>query len=180
MNTKNYAFIGLTGTNASGKGEAARFFKEAGFEYCSLSDLIREEVQQRGEAETRDNLIRIGNELRENYGPDVLARRILEKIGKKTVIDSIRNPHEIDTLRTQPDFILLAIDAPVESRYERSKFRGRNESVNTLEEFIAKEEEEITDNEKGQQLRNCMDMADALIMNDGSLDEFYAKLEKFL
>ena len=33
--------IGLTGKNASGKGEAAKFLESRGFHYHSLSDVLR-------------------------------------------------------------------------------------------------------------------------------------------
>ena len=64
----------MTGTNGSGKGEAAEYFKKKGYAYFSLSDLIREELQKSGKELTRDNLIEKGNELRDTYGPDILAQ----------------------------------------------------------------------------------------------------------
>ena len=177
---KKARLIGLTGTNGAGKGEVAAFFQKKGYAYFSLSDLIREELRKKGKELSRDNLIQMGNKLREKFGADVLARRIMEKVKGKAVIDSIRNPHEVSFLRKQPGFILLAIDAPVELRYERIRRRGRQESATTLQEFIAKEAEEMTHIEKGQQLKACMSLADFKILNDGSLDSLHNKLEKFL
>jgi len=175
---KGARLIGLTGTNGSGKGEAAAFFRDKGYAYFSLSDLIREELQKDGKEVTRDNLIRRGNELREEHGPDILARMVVNKVKGKAVIDSIRNPSEVEHLREQEEFILLAIDAPVELRYERVKKRGREESASTLQEFIKKEKEEMTDSEKGQQLHSCMKMADFVIINSGTLEDFRLKLEE--
>ncbi len=177
---KKVRLIGLTGTNGSGKGEAAAYFKKKGFAYFSLSDLIREKLQKEGKEVTRDNLIQRGNQLREKDGPDILARRVIEKVKDKAVIDSIRNPFEVEFLRNHGKFILLAIDAPVELRYERAKRRGREESASTLEEFIKKEKEEMTGSEKGQQLHSCMTMADLVIINDGTLEDFHLKLEETL
>lgn len=172
--------IGLTGTNSAGKGEAAAFFQNAGYAFLSLSDLIREEIRKKGIRLNRDNLIITGNKLRENHGADILARRIMTKVQGNTIIDSIRNSKEVEYLQRQPGFILLAIDAPVEIRYERAKKRGRDESSETLEEFIAKEAEEISNQENRQQLHQCMTMADHKIQNDSTLEAFYNKLEKFL
>jgi len=172
--------IGLTGTNGSGKGEAATYFKKRGYAYFSLSDVIRDALRNDGKEDTRDNLIEKGNELRKKYGPDILARLAMEKVQDKTVIDSIRNPSEVEYLRKEKEFILLAIDAPVELRYERVKRRGRQESASTLEEFIKKEKEEMTDSEKGQQLHSCMKMADFIIMNDGTLEDLHLKLEEIV
>ena len=172
--------IGLTGTNGSGKGEAAEFFKGHGFAYLSLSDLIREELRQKGQEISRDNLIKMGNHLRKTFGADILARRTMELVRGKTIIDSIRNPKEVEYLQKQKAFTLLAVDAPPEVRYNRVMDRGRDESVQTLEEFIAKEKEEMTESDKGQQLQKCMQMADYLVLNDGTLEEFHRKLEAFL
>ena len=64
--------IGLTGKNASGKGEVANYLKTKGFVYYSLSDVLREEATKRGLEHTRDNLINLGNELRKKYGANYL------------------------------------------------------------------------------------------------------------
>ncbi|NIM59592.1 MAG: AAA family ATPase [Candidatus Aminicenantes bacterium] len=177
---KEARLIGLTGTNSAGKGEVASFFEKKGYAYFSLSDLIREELRKIGKEVTRDNLIKKGNELREKGGHDILAKLVMKKVKDKSVIDSIRNPKEVEYLRTQKNFVLLAVDAPVELRYERAKKRGRAESASTLEEFIKKEAEEMTDLEKGQQLHNCMKMADFLVINDGSLKDLHRRLEELL
>ena len=175
---KDARIIGLTGTNGAGKGEVAAYLIGKGYAYFSLSDLVREELRKKEKEVSRSNLIKMGNEVREKFSPDILAKRVMKKVKDRAVIDSIRNPREVDYLRKQKDFILLAIDAPVELRYERARKRGRKESAATLEEFIKKEEEEMTDYEKGQQLLNCMKMADYTIINDGSLEDLYKKLEE--
>jgi dephospho-CoA kinase len=172
--------IGLTGTNGAGKGEVAAYFKTKGYAYFSLSDVIREELALRGEPPSRDNLIRTGNELRERFGPDVLARRTAEKVGAggRAVIDSVRNMTEVEFLRRQGGFVLLAIDAPVAVRFERTAARGRDESAADLEAFRAKEDLERRGGAAGQQLEACMAAADRLIVNDGTLPEFHRQLEE--
>ena len=45
---KEAMIIGLTGKNAAGKGEVARFLQDKGFYYHSLSDVLREELKKRG------------------------------------------------------------------------------------------------------------------------------------
>lgn len=174
------SLIGLTGTNGAGKGEVAEYFKKKGYRYFSLSDLIREELRRRRKKPTRNNLIELGNKLREKFGADVLARRVMKKVKGKAVIDSIRNPREVEYLRKKENFILLAVDAPAEMRYERVKKRGRDESASSLQEFIKKEEEEMAGGEIGQQLRQCLEMADRTIINDSSLKDLHRKLEELL
>jgi dephospho-CoA kinase len=172
--------IGLTGTNGAGKGEAAVFFVSRGYEYHSLSDVVRDALAAEGLEPSRDNLIRKGNALRREGGPDALARRILAKIRGRAVIDSIRNPSEIEFLRTQPGFVLLALEAPPELRFERVAKRGRNECAPDLPSFLRKEDEENGPDPGAQQLGRCMALADRVLVNDGTLDDLRRKLEEIL
>ncbi|MCX8160305.1 MAG: AAA family ATPase [Candidatus Saccharicenans sp.] len=174
----DFRLIGLTGTNGAGKGEVANFLMKKGYGYVSLSDVIREELRARGLEASRDQLIACGNELRERFGPDILARRAAARIQGPTVIDSIRNAAEVSFLRSLGDFILVAVDAPIEVRFERTRKRGRNESASTLEEFRLKEEQEKSTRDTGQQLEICLRLADLTIINDGSLEDLRKKLEE--
>ena len=79
------ALIGLTGTNGAGKGEIAAYLQTKGYACHSLSDILREELAARGLEAGRDNLIRIGNELRETFGADILARRTMDRVPGPTV-----------------------------------------------------------------------------------------------
>ena len=90
--------IGLTGLNAAGKGEVGNYLISKGYIYYSLSDAIRDELRKENVELTRENLINKGNELRTNFGPGILGKKTAEKItdNKNYVIDSIRNPKEVD------------------------------------------------------------------------------------
>lgn len=180
--TNRPPLIGLTGTNGAGKGEAAKYLASLGYASYSLSDILREELAARGEAATRDNLIRVGNELRARFGPDILALRTLKKLppGGRAVIDSIRNAREVAAFRRQPGFVLVAIDAPAEVRFARVRARGRNESAATLEEFLAKEDEERRGGEADQQLDACLALADIRIENTGTIQDLHRRLEEAL
>jgi len=175
-----YRLIGLTGPNGAGKGEAAVFFTARGYAHRSLSDIIREELRADGLPVDRDHLISRGNELRREGGADVLARLLLRRVTGRTVIDSIRNPAEVECFRREDGFILLAVDAPAPLRYERVLLRGRNESAATLEEFIRKEAEEMGTDPAAQQIHRCFEMADFVVSNDGTLDQLHRRLEAFL
>lgn len=176
--------IGLTGLNASGKGTVAEYLKEKGFKYYSLSDIVREYATEKGLDHSRENLIICGNELREKYGPSVLAKRIVQKLKKdrpsKAVIDSIRNISEIRELRTLEDFVLVCVQAPVEVRFERSKKRGRIGFETNLQDFIDVEQKENSDDPAKQQLFKCQKLADKIIANDGTVKDLKKKAEKIL
>jgi dCMP deaminase len=175
-----HRLVGLTGTNGAGKGEVAAYLLKKGYAYLSLSDEIREELRRKGEEITRDSLIARGNALRRRHGADILARRVMKKVRGRTVIDSIRNSREVAFLRKQKGFVLVAVDAPVELRYERALRRGRAESAATLEEFVAKEKLELAGGTSGQQLRRSLDLADVTIVNDGSLRALHRQIKERL
>ena len=78
--------IGLTGKNAAGKGEVAEYLKKKGFSYFSLSDILRDEAKKRNLEPTRENLIPLGNELREKFGPNFLAKKASENIKQNNMI----------------------------------------------------------------------------------------------
>jgi len=173
-----HRLVGLTGTNGAGKSEVAAYLMKKGYAYVSLSDEIRDELRRKGEEITRDSLIATGNALRRRYGADVLARRVMEKVKGRTVIDSIRNAREVAFLRQQKGFVLVAVEAPVELRFERARQRGRAESAGTLEEFVAKEKQEMQGGTSGQQIRHCLDLADVTIVNDGSLQALHRRIKE--
>jgi len=177
--------IGLTGENCAGKGTAAEYLMKRSFYYYSLSDAIREELVQAGEEITREGLIRKGNELREKFGAGVLAERILAKIkkdeGKNYVVDSFRNPGEVEAFRERKDFFLLYVTASAKVRFERMKGRKREGDPNTLEAFLKIEEAEAKNEEKTKQNTHATyAMAEKKVQNEADLKGFYLALDGVL
>ncbi len=169
--------IGLTGTNAAGKTTIARYLEKRGFAYSSLSDELRDILKFRGLEANRDNLVSIGNEMRQKYGKGYLAERILRRMDGDTVVDSIRNLGEVDALRKTNDFFLLSIDAPMEIRYHRAKERGRTGDGETLQDFMEKEAREMKGEKHVQQVEACMLESDFNIINASNLQTLYWQLE---
>ncbi|MBI1969813.1 AAA family ATPase [Candidatus Woesearchaeota archaeon] len=175
--------LGLTGPNGAGKGEVAKYLQEKGFTYYSCSDIIREECTKRGLEHSRENLIAVGSEVREKFGPAILAKRIMEKIKNKkgnVIVDSIRNPAEVVELKKLPNFILVMVDAPIKLRFERIKIRGRVENARTLEEFKALEDSEKSDDPAKPQLHKVFAMVDKKIINEGTMEALHQKIEHLL
>ena len=172
-----YHIIGLTGRNASGKGTVASFLMKSSFVYHSLSDILRNELKSKDLVESRENLIKIGNELRDEGGPGILADLMIPNLNslENHIVDSIRNPIEVNSLRREyPNhkFILIAVDATPETRYERLKQRNRFGDSSSWEQFLAQEklEESSTDPNK-QQLLSTIKKADFHIDNSGTILE---------
>jgi len=168
--------VGLTGPNASGKGEVAKFLAAHGFGVFSLSDVVREEATRHGLDHGRDSLIRIGVEMRARDGSGALARSVLPRLDRLAVVDSIRNPGEVEVLRTLPRFLLLGVDAPQPLRFQRSAQRGRPGDGATLEEFARKEDRENSGTEAGQQLLKTLALADLVVCNDETIEALHSKV----
>jgi dCMP deaminase len=174
--------IGLTGRNAAGKGEVARYLEKKSFYYYSLSDVIRDEIRSRGLPPTRELLIQIGNELRQRYGAEILAERVLAKIedDKHYIIDSIRNPSEVEAFRAAKHFRLVRIEAPPEVRFQRLLARGRESDPQTYEEFKELELREAEGDDTSQNLVKVELMADQTLTNDGPLEKLYPQIDQLL
>ncbi len=176
--------IGVTGTFCAGKDTFAEYLKSKGFEHVSLSDIIREEAVARNMGLTRENLRKLGNEMREKEGTDVLAKKALSKMndGKKYVITSIRNPLEVKHIASSKSFVLINIDAPIEERFKRMIARGRKESEPaTFEDFVAAENKEMNSMDKnGQSIQECIKMSKFSILNDSGKNDFYIRIDQIL
>ena len=178
--------IGLTGKNAAGKGTVARFLSQNNFDYHSLSDSLRDELRRLGKEETRENLIEIGNRLRKEGGPGVLADKMIPKLelDNNHIIDSIRNPFEVNSLReklSSNTFILISVDADARLRYDRLCSRRRIGDSDSWESFVNQEkQEENNDDPNKQQLSKTMNMADYNIDNSGSLEDLEKQVKIIL
>lgn len=175
--------IGLTGRNAAGKGEAARFLQTKGFYYHSLSDVIREEVKARQQQVSRENLIRVGRQLRARDGTGYLAQQILQRLepDRNYVVDSFRHPDEVRVFRVRPDFHLLAVQAEASVRFERMKQRQRENDPSTFEDFLRLEQQETASGEQaGQDLDGTERLADFTVSNNGPLEELHDQLRHLL
>jgi len=172
--------IGLTGANGAGKTAVCDYLKSRGFAVYSLSDEIRDELARLNRPASRENLIELGNDLRRRFGPAVLAERIQVRLlpGPNYVIDSIRNPSEVESLRRLDGFHLVHVDAPLEVRYERARLRNDARVPGSLDQFRAEEEREIeTADPATQQLLACFRLADERLANDGALDELHRRMD---
>ncbi|MBI5051553.1 AAA family ATPase [Candidatus Micrarchaeota archaeon] len=175
--------IGLTGENCAGKGTTAEYLQKKGFYYLSLSDVVREELTNLGIELTRENLIKKANEMREKWGAGILAERISTRFEKDRnyVVDSIRNPSEVEVFQRRKDFILLYVTAPPELRFDRMKRRNRENDPKTYEAFLIIEKAESENLEKSKQnILATTKMANKKIPNEGDLPYLYDQVDKVL
>jgi len=179
----NWIIIGLVGPIASGKGVIAEHLRIMDYTYQSLSDRVREETIRLGLESSRVNLQNVGNQLRKQYGPAVLAERtvkLLKSTKENTVIDSIRNPSELSYLRNNLKAIIIGVDAPEELRLKwyLDRARERGEDPATSKDFFTANLRDlgIGEDQSGQQVSACLAMADYIIHNTGSKQELCDQL----
>jgi dCMP deaminase len=175
--------LGVTGFFCSGKDTLAAYLEKKSFYHVSLSDIIREEIRRRGRRVSLRATIEVGNELRRQYGPQILAQRALARLDqyKNYVVSSIRHPAEVEMLRSRRDFALIFVDAPLRVRYQRSRGRARKGDFTTFEEFKQAEQEQRGGKDPtGQQLEPCRALADLRIRNNSTLESFHAKIDRTL
>jgi dephospho-CoA kinase len=174
--------IGISGTFASGKDTVADFLvKDFGFTHVSTGDMVRKAAQEKYGSIERPVLHKTATELRYENGAGALVLEALKE-KRPLVITGIRSLGEAKALK-QAGGVLLFVDAPIEMRYGRVKSRARdNETVLTLEEFRANEENEMYEgpNDEDFNIRGIGQIADVTVENTQALDEYialaYAKL----
>lgn len=178
--------IGLVGPIASGKGTVANILSEAGYKHISFSDLIREEIRNRGMEVSRETLNLVSNNLRENLGNDIWAKKTAEKIEKsgedKFVVDGARNPAEIKYLKQTLSINLIALTGDQRKRYELFTNRVENSQPMTFGEFKELDDKELngTSGQHSQRVGDCIEMADYVIENNGTIKELKTKVEEIL
>ncbi len=172
--------IGVTGPIASGKSVLAELLMAKGFLRLTLSEEVREEAKKRGLPIERRALQDLGNQLRKEFGKGYWAERLLIKMqpGKNYVIEGIRNPGEVETLRKLPSFILIGISAPVEDRLEWILARNKDSDPKTREGILAIDARDrgVGEGSEGQQSDACYALADFYILNNTTLEDLREKV----
>jgi dephospho-CoA kinase len=177
--------IGITGTLGAGKGTVVEYLIEKhNFTHFSVREFIAEVITAAGHDVNRDTLTHTANALREQHGPGYIIEELYKKASKTSencIIESIRTPGEITTLRKHKGFVLLAVDADIHIRYNRIVIRNSETDRIDLETFKSNEEREMHSKDPNRQnLSECIKNADYIIRNDGTIDELQQKTEEIL
>lgn len=175
--------IGITGTIGAGKGTVVEYLvSNKGFKHFSAREFLVEEIERRGLENNRDNMVLVANDLREKNGSafvaDELFKRALES-GQDCVIESLRTPGEVESLRKKGNFTLLAVDADPKIRYERILKRSTSTDNISFEKFLADEEREMASTDPNKQnLKKCIEMADFTIINNKDINFLNQQIEE--
>ena len=177
--------IGITGTLGAGKGTVVEYLvQEKGFVHFSVREYLSDVIKERGMEVNRDTMVITANDLRSKNGPGFIIEELYRKAAatqKNCIIESIRTPGEIEKLRKEKNFFLLAVDADIRIRYDRIKMRGSETDNVSFETFRQNEIREMhSDDPNKQNLSECIRQADFVLRNDGSMEQLKQKTEEIL
>jgi dephospho-CoA kinase len=172
--------IGVAGMPGAGKATLNEIAQRKGFTVVMMGDEIREETKRRGLEPTPENIGEIMLQLREEEGPAVVAKRCIPKIekarGNIVLVDGIRSLHEVEEFKRHfPNFVLVAVHSSPETRFQRLFRRRRSDDPKGWKTFLERDLRELNVG-----LGNAIAMADYLIVNEGTKEEFKMKIYEVL
>jgi dephospho-CoA kinase len=177
--------VGITGTIGAGKGTVVEYLMEKkGYAHYSVRGYLIREINRRGMAVNRDSMVLVANELRAAHSPAYIIEELYREAvtaGTDCVIESIRTPGEVESLRKVGNFTLLAVDADPEIRYARIFARGSETDKIDYQTFLDNEAREMNSIDPNHQnLRKCIIMADHVIHNNDTIKALFDHVESWL
>ncbi len=174
--------IGLTGEMASGKSTVAKYLQNKyGAVGYRFSNILRDALSRIHKENIRENLQTMSTMLRKTYGEDVLAKAMAGDAKNAqndiVVVDGVRRLGDIEHLKKLPGFKLVYMEADIKKCHERIAQREENvdDKGKTFEEF-----QKDRAREAERQIKELKKFADIVIDNDGSLEELYEQVDKFI
>ena len=177
--------IGITGTLGAGKGTMVEYLvQEKGFVHFSVRGFITEEINHQGLPVNRDSMVTVANKLRADHSPSYIIDQLYEQAmltGKNCIIESIRTPGEVQSLREKGNFVLFAVDADPMLRYQRIVLRNSETDNISYDVFLQNEKREmISDDPNKQNLRRCIQLADHVLTNNSTIRELIQQVSVIL
>ncbi|MFX1279995.1 MAG: AAA family ATPase [Promethearchaeota archaeon] len=165
--------IGLIGLPGSGKTTAIDAIKDLGT-VLSMGDVVRNEAKKREFSLNDENLGNIAKELREKYGPGIIAERCVEIIKHKKerviIVDGVRSFAEVKVFRKYWKFPIIAIVVSEKNRFKWLFERGRSDDPRTIDDLKERDSREIQFG-----LNEVIEKADFIIENCSSIEDLKEK-----
>ncbi len=174
--------IGITGPAGAGKDTSANYIADhLNILHVSGGDILRDMLTRAGLEPKKAAIGSFGVYVRAFYGADEIPRRVLEKAkGHEHVIYSgFRSPSEAQAVKERGGTILY-IDAPDTVRHTRIVERKREGDVVQKAILVSLDKQESNAGDiLNEDLGGVKTIANEIIVNDGTLEDLHAKLDKF-
>lgn len=172
--------IGLTGEMGSGKSTVARYLMEKyGASSHRFSVPLRDVLDRMHIEQKRENIGKLSTVLRQTFGEDLFAKIMFEDVKADDhaviVVDGVRRPSDIEHLRQFPEFKLVYLKAPLESRYDRIRHRTEN-SDDKNKPFDVFQQEQSQEAET--EIASLEQHADVVIPNNGTMQDLFDAVDK--
>lgn len=175
--------LGLTGQIGSGKGCICTYLEKAyGAEVFKFSTYLSRVLDMLALENSRDNLIRLSETLRQTFGENALEQAIARDAAQTSapiaVVDGIRRPSDfVQKLESLPEFRLMAVEADEPVRYERIANRGEktDEAALTWEQFLENQQRSTE-----RTVPETMKRATLRIQNNGTPEELEKELDALM
>lgn len=168
----------VTGMPGAGKDEFVKVAKKKGFLDVHMGDTVKSFASSKGIPVNDKDIGRFATGERSTYGMDIWAKRTGEKISEpdRTVVDGLRNIEELQYFRQNfSNVLVVAIYTNKEERLKRILRRSRPDDVRNEPELDNRDNREL-----GWGIGRTISLADKMIINDGTLEEFKEKVREFL
>ena len=180
------SIIGIIAEKGAGKGLFIKLTQKLLPQYqvssIRYSDIPREILAILNKEESRENVQILSTALRRAFGDDGIFNAPVKKRLQNTdadiiILDGVRKKEEAELVKGL-DGVLIYVVASPQARFERRKKETENtdEQGMSREQFQKQElaETEISIQEIGEK------MADAVLENNGTMEEFENKIQNFL
>ena len=168
----------ITGMPGSGKDEFIKVARTHGWKDYHMGDTVRKYARMNGINENDGSIGAFSNRERELYGMDIWARRLVEEIKEKNhvIVDGLRNIEEFSYFqKVSPNLVLVAIHTDRDERLKRIVRRQRPDDIREMDELVKRDERELS-----WGIGKAISLADYMIVNDSTLEEFKANVESLL
>ena len=170
--------IAIAAMPGAGKATASELARDRGMPVLLCGDVVREEASRRRLSPTPENLGSLMLKMRDEEGPDVMAKRLVPKINDTqsnvVVVEGLRGLDELELFREYFKVRLLAIHSSPDQRFQRLLRRRRSDDPKTQEEFHQRDRRELAVG-----IGSVIALADNLIVNDSTVEAFKLKLNRF-
>lgn len=168
----------VTGMPGAGKDEFIKVARTMGFADVHMGDTVRKYSRAHGIEQKDFSIGKFAGSERQAHGMDIWAVRTAESIKdpEKTIVDGLRNVEELDYFKNKFENVrVVAIYANHEDRLDRILKRDREDDVKNPTELNGRDERELS-----WGIGRVISLADYMIVNDGTLEEFRSKSREFI